>query len=289
MIKSMTGFGRGESDGWTTEIRTVNHRFADIAFRFSRELSSLERRFKEEIKKRVKRGRVEVYCSPENPKSSETSTVVLDEGLADQIYQILKGLNERYGFRQELDLGALVSFREIFKTLNASPDFDRIWTTILPSLETALESLDRMRLLEGENLLQGLKDSLHAMEEVHRKITDAAPQVVESYRERLINRMETLVPGDELDRTRLLQEVALFADRSDITEELTRLKSHIDQFYKAIDGQGSVGRRLEFLLQEMNREVNTIGSKGNDLHISQWVVECKSELEKMREQVQNIE
>ncbi len=289
MIKSMTGFGRGDGEGWTVEIRTVNHRYGDIAFRMPHILSSLENRFKEVIRKMIKRGRIEVRCSLESSKKAEASTLTLDDELADQIYSLLNRLNERYGFQEKIGIPHMTAFREIFRTEEESPDMERIWEAIYPALESSLESLDQMRQVEGENLYQGLKASLVPIQEVHQKLTDRAPLVIESYRERLLKRLGSLLPEDEVDQGRFMQEVALFSDRSDITEELDRLLSHIKQFYTIIDGPGPHGKRMDFLLQEMNREINTIGSKGNDLHISQWVVDSKCELEKMREQIQNIE
>ena len=285
----MTGFGRGEAESWITEIRTVNHRFGDVLCRLPRNLSPLESRFKEEIKKKINRGRIEVYCSSDDSKSSKTSTLVLDEPMADQLIKLLHHLSERYDINQKVDLSLLASFKEIFKMEEESQDLDQVWESILPSLNGAIESLDQMRQLEGNNLFVGLKDSLQAIEKNKNKIFDQAPQVVISYHERLVKRLDKLLPGDSLDEGRLLQEVALFSDRCDINEEITRLDSHIQQFYSGMDGPGPHGKRLEFLLQEMNREINTIGSKGNEIHISQWVVECKCELEKMREQIQNIE
>ena len=289
MIKSMTGFGRGESEGWVTELRSVNHRFGEISYRIPRNLASLDSRFREEIKKRVKRGRLDVSCSPENSRKSEAFTFSLDESLSDQVYHLLNRLKERYGLRQDLDLKDLTAFREIFRSQEETQDLERIWEAIHPSLEAALNSLDQMRLLEGGNLAEGIKESLRVIEGTCRKFIERSPQVVEMYRERLSKRISELLPENPLDQGRLLQEVLLFADRSDIREELTRLMSHIQQFDAAMDGEGPHGRRLEFLLQEMNREVNTIGSKGNDLLISQWVVACKYELEQIREQIQNVE
>lgn len=289
MIKSMTGFGRGESEGWITELRSVNHRFGEISYKIPRNLASLDGRFREKIKKRVKRGRLDISCSPENSRRNEALTFFLDEALADQVYGLLKRLNERYGFRQDPDLKDMTAFREIFRTQEESPDIERIWETVCPSLEAALDSLDQMRVAEGENLVQGIKESLRLIQGFCRKCMERSPQIVEMYRERLLKRFKELLPENGLDQGRLLQEVLLFSDRSDIGEELTRLMSHIHQVHEAIDGEGPHGRRLEFLLQEMNREVNTIGSKGNDLLVSQWVVECKCELEKIREQIQNVE
>lgn len=285
----MTGYGRGDAEGWTTEIRSVNHRFGDVVLRVPPSLAPLENRFKEEIKKRVKRGRVEVRCTEGKTIKSKALSLSLDEELADRVYELLKRLNERYGFGRDIDLSLLANFREIFRPSEESPDLESLWASVLPSLKGALESLDGARQHEGEQLFQGLTGSLRAVEAFHLKFTERAPFVIETYRDKLEKRLQALLPEDSLDPGRLLQEVALFADRSDITEELARLLSHVRQFDAAVEGRGPHGRRLEFLLQEMNREINTIGSKANDLELSQWVVESKCELEKMREQTQNVE
>jgi uncharacterized protein (TIGR00255 family) len=289
MIKSMTGFGRGESGGWITEIRTVNHRFGDIHFRIPRILSSLEGRFKEEIKKRVKRGRVEVTSSPDAAVKVEAARITLDEDRTDQIYQALTQVKERFGFDQDVSLDHLMSFPDIFKTVEDSPDLDQLWQAISPSLTNAINSLDEMRVAEGSNLMAVVMESLSVIEKIHPHLVERAPEVVEFYRERLTKRMESLLPGEQLDEGRMLQEAALFADRSDITEELARLLSHLEQFHTIMESPGPHGRKMEFLLQEMNREINTIGSKGNDMQISRWVVAGKSELEKIREQILNVE
>ncbi len=289
MIKSMTGFGRGEAGGWCTEIRSVNHRFSDPHFHFSRSLAALEARFREEIKKTIKRGRIDLTCNPTDPARVEACTLAVNEDLSDQVYQAMNRLKERYGLSQEVTLDHLVAYREIFRIVEEGQDLDRIWEELLPSLQEALSSLDVMRQAEGENLKRGIVDSLETLGEMQKRFKEQAPNVVEAYRERLAKRLVSLQPGEEIDETRLLQEVSLFADRCDITEEVDRLLSHIHQFGDMLNASGPHGRRMEFLLQEMNREINTIGSKGNDLQISQWVVTCKSELEKLREQIQNVE
>ncbi len=289
MIKSMTGFGRGEAGGWCTEIRSVNHRFSDPHFHFSRALSALEPRFREAIKKTAKRGRIDLSCNPTDPARVEACTLAVNEDLSDQVYQAMKHLKERYGLSQEVSLDHLVAYREIFRIVEEGQDMDQIWAELLPSLEEALASLDKMRQTEGNNLKQVIIASLGILEEMQKRFREQAPTVVVAYRERLAKRLASLQPGAEIDETRLLQEVSLFADRCDITEEVDRLLSHIQQFGDMLTAPGPHGRRMEFLLQEMNREINTIGSKGNDLQISQWVVTCKSELEKLREQIQNVE
>ncbi len=285
----MTGFGRGESGGWAAEIRSVNHRFCEIQHRLPRSLASLEGRFRDELKKRIKRGRVEVACYPDGRSVNETRSMVLDEQMADQLLRALIQLKERYGIAQEVELSHILSQRDIFRTVEESPDLDQVWQAILPALMEALEAHDQMRLAEGGALLAAIRESLQNLQGLREQIAVRAPDVTENYRDRLAKRLEGLLPGQEWDEGRLLQEAAVFADRSDITEELSRLSSHIDQFRSLPESTGPHGRQLEFLLQEMNREVNTIGSKANDLSISQWVVASKAELEKMREQIQNVE
>jgi len=289
MIKSMTGFGRGEAKGWCTEIRSVNHRFSDLHCHFSRSLAALESRFRERVKGTVSRGRIDLSCNPTDPSRGASFRLAVNEPLADQVFQTMKGLKERYGLSQEVTLDHLAAYREIFHFTEEGQDPDRVWEELLPSLDAALAAHDAMRCAEGRNLQEGLTASLGVLAEMGGRFREQAPAVVAAYRERLAKRLESLQPGEEVDETRLLQEVSLFADRCDITEEVDRLQSHIDQFNKMLNGPGPHGRRMEFLLQEMNREVNTIGSKGNDLQISRWVVACKSELEKLREQIQNVE
>lgn len=288
MIKSMTGFGRGQADGWVTEIRSVNHRFGDIHLRLPRSLSSLETRFKKEIKNWVKRGRVECQCLPDASRE-DTVGLTLDAERADQIHALLSQLTARFNLDEKIRLDQLIAFPDIFRSAEDSPDLEKLWGEIMPSLIQALESHDRARSSEGENLMVGVKASLSEIERLLRKIEERAPEVVELYRERLTKRIETLLPGEKLDEGRLMQEVALFAERSDINEELARLMSHLEHFHGMLDKPGPHGRQMEFLLQEMNREINTIGSKGNDMQISQWVVVCKSEVEKIREQILNLE
>jgi len=289
MIKSMTGFGRGEANGWCTEVRTVNHRFGDLHFHFSRSLAALESRFREKVKKTAKRGRMDLSCNPTDPSRVASCRLAVNEELADQIFQTMKGLKERYGLSQDVTLDHLVSYREIFQIVEEGQDLDQLWEELLPSLDEALAALDVMRQAEGRNLKEGIVASLGILEEMRERFREQAPGIVEAYRDRLAKRLESLEPGEKVDETRLLQEVSLFADRCDITEEVDRLQSHIHQFREMLNVPGPHGRRMEFLLQEMNREINTIGSKGNDLQISQWVVACKSELEKLREQIQNVE
>ncbi len=285
----MTGYGRGESEGWIFEIRSVNHRFCDIHFRLPRRLASLEVLFTKEIKKWIKRGRLEVTCLSDHPARMEGGTLALDEDLLDQVYRQFVNLKRRYGIHQEINLDHLSSFHELFRITEEATDGEHIREEVLPALKAALAAIDRMRVLEGENLKRGLASSLEKISEIRRKLIKRSPEVVEYYKEKLRDRMGSLLPGEGLDEGRLMQEAALFADRSDITEELDRLGSHLQQFRAMLEEAGPHGRRMDFLLQEMNREINTIGAKGNDLMISQWVVTCKSELEKLREQVQNIE
>lgn len=289
MIKSMTGFGRGEEAGWVTEIRSVNHRFGDIHLRLPRSLSSLEPRFKQEIKNWVKRGRVDCQCMPDGSRRVNAARLTLDEERADQIHALLSQLTVRFGLDTKIGLDQLVAFPDIFRSAEECPDLEELWDEMKPSLTEALESHDRLRTSEGENLMAGVKESLSEIEGLRRKFEERAPRVVEVYRERLAKRIQTLLPGEAFDEGRLIQEVALFADRSDVTEEVARLASHLEQFRGMLAKPGPHGRQMEFLLQEMNREINTIGSKGNDTEMSQWVVLCKSEVEKIREQILNLE
>ena len=289
MIRSMTGFGRGEGNGWVTEIRSVNHRFGEIHFRAPRNLAPLESRVKQRVRARVRRGRVEIWCTPQGLEAASGTTWLVDESAAAQVVEALRGLKERLGLAGEVGVSELAWFREIFRSVEPPLDLDETWDKILPSLDQALAGLEAMREAEGQNLMLQMSNSLEYIERLRKKIADKSEGVVEEYRDRLARRMEELLGENVPDPARLLQEAALLAERSDISEELTRLASHVEQFRAGLEGPGPHGKRLDFLVQEMHREVNTIGSKTGDMEISGWVVEAKCEVEKIREQTANVE
>ena len=292
MIKSMTGYGRGE---WQedekrveVEVKSFNHRYLDISPHLPRRLNSLEAQVRNLIKQRVSRGRLEVSVQIDDSSLVEQK-LELDVALAQDYHLALKTLQQELGIPGEIRLETLANFRDIFTRKEVETDLEKEWASLQTALEAALRSLEQMRRDEGLALRGDFLGRLTAVEEMAREIEKKAPLALEACRDRLAARVQELSRGLPVDEARLAQEVAYLAERSDITEELVRIRSHLNQFREMLDDSEPVGRKLEFLLQEINREANTIGSKVSDAGIAQVAVGIKSELEKMREQVQNVE
>ena len=295
MIRSMTGFGRGEySDGKRNvicEIRTVNHRYADISVKMPKRYSFAEEKIKALIKEMVRRGKVEVSIIVENLTEGDI-TIRLNSPVAQQYIENLKELKERYGLTGEIDLKLVSSMPDVLKAIPDVEDEEEVTAVICESVKAAVSRLDEMRTTEGAKLAEDLLMRGELIREIVKKIEKRAPLVAEEYREKLEARIRELVEDKvDIPADRILVEAAVFADKANITEELVRLDSHMIQLkaFLTESGEGTVGKKLDFLVQEMNREANTIGSKANDLEITSLMLETKSEIEKIREQVQNIE
>lgn len=292
MIKSMTGYGRGqwsaENKQVEAEIRSFNHRYLDVSVRLPRKLNALEGQVRNLIKQRVSRGRLEVSVQMEDT-SSEEQRFELDISLAKDLHQALKSLKENLNLPGEIGLDTLTNFRDIFVRKEVEIDLEKEWVSLQAALESALTNLEQMRQNEGLNLRTDFLNRLKNVEDLTGRIAEKGPLALNAARDRLAERVAELSGGIEIDPSRLAQEVAFLAERSDISEELVRIKSHLAQFREMLDRREPMGRKMEFLLQEFNREANTIGSKANDAGVSYLTVEIKSELEKMREQVQNVE
>ncbi|HYF75757.1 MAG TPA: YicC/YloC family endoribonuclease [Symbiobacteriaceae bacterium] len=291
-VRSMTGFGRGESSSdfgrIVVEMKAVNHRFSEVVFRMPRQFSALEEPARKLILAKVSRGRVDVFVSWE--AAAKARGVSVDKELAIAYYNALSALGEEIGSKSELSLDTLAKLPDVLKVEEGQVTADDLWPTFEAATALAVDNLIAMREREGATLAQDLLARIAHIEEVGGAVAQRAPGVVEEYRARLAKRLEDLLgQSNVVDPQRLAQEVAVFADRSDITEEIQRLGSHISQFRAALAGSDAVGRKLDFLVQEIGREINTIGSKANDATITNHVVDAKSELEKVREQVQNIE
>lgn len=293
MIKSMTGFGRSQVDesGYaiSCELKGVNHRYFDPHIRISRRYGSLEEKIKEEIKKIVSRGRIEISINIE--KSGEKPrNIKVDKGLAIAYYNSLKDLAENLDISAEFKLIDIFRLPEVYSLEDIEEDLEITWQVLQKSLSLALNSMLEMRINEGQNLLEDiLARNTFILAEVD-KLEQRSPQVAKEYQEKLRNRITELIGQEMVDEARILQEAAVFADRASITEEIVRLKSHVKQFNEVLqNGDDAVGRKCDFLVQEMFREINTVASKANDIEMSQVVVGVKAELEKIREQLQNIE
>lgn len=290
MIRSMTGFGYCEYSEdnitFTVEIKTVNHRHFDIFIRMPKQISSLEDRVRSVISGRVQRGKVDVYITCED-NSENSVEVMVDERLAAAYLNAIRTMAVNLGVEDDVSASTLARFPDILKVENKLDD-DRMGVVLEKAVEKAVSALVEMREKEGQKLKESLILILETVESYLDRIRGRAPMVVREYKEKLETRLEELA-GMKIDPARFAMEAAIFADRCSIDEEVVRLESHICQMKEMLELGSPVGKKLDFLLQEMNREVNTIGSKANDLEITRCVVELKNEIEKLREQVQNIE
>jgi len=291
-MQSMTGYGRSEVRhahlALTVEARSVNHRYLDIALRYPRIYAPLEARMKQRVSAHFTRGHIDITLVQQ--ESADTRrTLLLDHTLAQQYYDALQRLQESLGLSSTIDLSLIASLRDVFRVEEASADVENDWDIIAQGLDAALQALQTMRRQEGEVLSHDFHLRLQAMAQQSQSIRQRVPQVVVEYQQRLEQRVKDLFAQFELDPNRVAQEAILFAERSDITEELTRLEAHMQACACLLSSSEAVGRKIEFLVQEMHREVNTIGSKSNDTAVAHSVVELKSEIERMREQIQNIE
>jgi len=288
----MTGFGRGEHTGKlkqvTVEIKAVNNRFGEVQIKIPYQYLSLEENIRRYVLSQVSRGRIDVYIKLKDT-SQRPRELQVDKDLAVTYYKTLEELAAITGIPCEVNVQQIAQFPEVLTMCEKDEELDVIWQDIQPALQTAVSEMLEMREKEGRKLKEDLLARLQTLQQFRDKIFEKSPRVVQNYREKLNARLQELMIEDQIDEERLALEVALFADKCNIDEELVRLNSHFLQFAQNLEEDIAVGRKLDFLLQEINREVNTIGSKANDLEITQAVVELKSELEKIREQVQNIE
>ena len=293
MLKSMTGFGRGEhatpSRRYVCELQSVNHRYLEVRSRLPKRLAGLEFQVVKAVQGRFARGRFDVTVIEELPEERPRK-LRLNRALARAYLDALKTLQEELGISRKVTLELLCSQRDLFELEGDEPGtLEADWPEVQGALEGAMNAVAKMRQVEGRSLEAALLGHLDLVEATVAAIIARAPEVVRSYKSRLEGRLQRLLEGKPVDPGRLEQEVAILADRSDIAEETARLSSHLRQFRELIQQQGPHGRRMEFLLQEMQREANTIGAKANDAETSHDVVALKSALEQLREQVQNVE
>ena len=291
-MKSMTGYGRGEAlqhdRKFVAEIKSVNHRYNEVTVKMPRAMIMYEDAVKKLIGKKVFRGKTDVFISFESFSDSDVS-IEFNRPLADAYVKALGEINERYQLDSQIRLDLIAKFPDVITVdKTVADDNGEIWECLEAALTEAVDNFVAMRTTEGEALKKDILDKLVGIKATVEKIEKRAPMVAEDYRQRLIAKLNEYAELN-VDEARIITEVTIFADKACIDEEITRLFSHIEQMKSIVCENAAVGRKLDFLVQEMNREVNTIGSKSNDLEITNYAVELKSEIEKIREQIQNIE
>lgn len=291
-VRSMTGYGRGEyiaeKRKFTVEMKSVNYRYLDLSIKLPRSLSGLEDRVKKTIMQKVFRGKTDVYITFES-FSADDVEVRLNEELAKAYAEKVRDIQEILGQWEGNMVELVAKFPDVITVEKTHEEDDVIWAALQPALETALENFVSMRSLEGENLKNDMLKKADRITALVEEVKTFSPMVVKEYQEKLQNRLKELMGGVDIDPQRIATEVAIIADKGCIDEEIIRLESHLKQLRDILEKGGQVGRKLDFLVQEMNRETNTIASKANDIRIAKATIELKSEIEKIREQIQNLE
>ena len=292
MVKSMTGYGRARQTlhgrDITVEVRSVNNRYLDCTVKVPRTYIFAEDAVKSRVQKAVSRGKVDVFITIDATAADET-VVAVNEPLARGYYEALTKIRDMFSLEGELTAAVLAKFPDVLTVTKAEEDLESVAGDICAVLDEALEAYNAMRAVEGEKLCEDITGRVATIETVVGKVEERSPQTVAAYREKLTARMQEVLQSTTIDESRILTEAAIFADKIAVDEETVRLRSHIAQLRAMLKSDQPVGRKLDFLIQEVNRECNTIGSKCNDLTIAQDVVNMKAEVEKIREQVQNIE
>ena len=292
MIRSMTGYGRGEAvlhdRTITVELRAVNNRYLDCSVKIPRLYVFAEETIKSAVQKRVARGKMDVFVSIDATAADKVA-VTLNRPVADGYYTALTQMRDAYGLRDDISVSLLSRFPDVFLVEKEQGDADVIAGDIAQVLAMALDDFNAMREREGEKLAQDVRSKAANIEVLLAKVEERSPASVTEYREKLRTRMEEVLANTQIDEARILTEAALFADKVAVDEETVRLHSHLSQLEDMLCQGGPIGRKLDFLIQEFNREANTIGSKCSDVEMSRLVVDIKGEIEKIREQVQNIE
>ena len=292
MIKSMTGFGRAvaETDGYviTVEIKSVNHRYFEFSSRIPRQYGFLDDKLKSYINSRVSRGKVECYVSID-ALNTEAAQVVVNNTLASAYVSALKELSKNYDLKEDFGASTVARFQDVLVVKKADEDEEKIWSYVKSVTDTALDKFIAMRTVEGEKMKNDISSRADYILSCVEYIEKRSPETVKEYNDKLVERVHDLIGDVSLDEGRDIQEAAIYADKVAVAEETVRLRSHLDQLKAFINADEPVGRKMDFLVQEINRETNTIGSKANDVDIARKVVDIKAEVEKIREQIQNIE
>ena len=292
MIKSMTGYGRGEAvlhgRPITVEVRSVNNRYLDCTVKLPRIYVFAEDAVKAAVQSHISRGKVDVFVTI-GPSESGDVTISVNRPMADGYYAALCALRDAYGLKDDISVSTLSRFQDVFPVEKTQEDLEAVSADICSVLELALNDFDAMRLREGEKLGQDVLNRAETIEGLVSKVEIRSPGIVADYRARLAAKMAEVLQNTQLDESRILTEAAIYADKVAVDEETVRLRSHLSQLRHLLAQDGAIGRKLDFLIQEFNREANTIGSKCNDIETAGYVVDIKAEIEKIREQIQNME
>lgn len=292
MIRSMTGFGRASVDSlkssFVVEIKTVNHRYCDLNIRMPKSFMPIEDRMRKLVLEVIKRGKVDVFITQMN-YGNKNVKAVLDQNLADSYVDCLKNIKGRYNIKENLSIELISRFPDIITLKQEDEDLDKIWDILEPAFNEAIHMLLNMREKEGIKLKNDIILKCNSIKKNLDYINDRSGTIVGEFRDKLNDRLKDLINDNDLDESRIAMEVAIFADKSCIDEEIVRLSSHLIQFKDTLELDEPIGRKLDFILQEMNRETNTIASKSTNLEITKLTLNIKNEIEKIREQIQNIE
>jgi uncharacterized protein (TIGR00255 family) len=292
MIKSMTGFGRCEvtenNRKFTVEMKAVNHRYLDVNVKMPKKLNFFESSIRNELKNYISRGKVDLFITYED-LSENTTNVHYNKELAAEYLQYLRQIQQDFGLEDDIRVSTLSKYPDVFTMEENEGDEEEIWKELKKALDGAAEMFVQSRITEGENLKNDLIAKLDGMLRLVDFIAERSPQIIAEYRQKLQDKVKEMLGDNTVDEARLVTEVTIFADKVCVDEEMVRLRSHVETTKAALLAGGSIGRKLDFIAQEMNREANTILSKSNDLEISNVGIELKTEIEKVREQIQNIE
>lgn len=292
MLRSMTGYGRAQKilngRDILIEIRSVNHRYYEYTSRIPRAYGYIDEHLKALLKTAVSRGKVEISVSISNIEGRDT-VIAANKGVAEGYLAALRELGGELGLKDDITLSKLIKLPDVFNVQKTADDEDQIWEDVRQTASEALESFVKMREAEGGRLKADVIEKAGSILVDVERVEELSPKTVENYRNRLSQKLAEILEGRDIDEQRILTEAAVFAEKIAVDEETVRLRSHISQLKGMLDADGPVGRKLDFIVQEMNREVNTIGSKAQDLDITRLVVDMKAEIEKIREQIQNIE
>ena len=292
MIRSMTGFGRGENiqNGrkFLVEIKSVNHRYNDLTIKLPKNMNYIEEFVRKKLNGVIFRGKTDIFISFESVAKDDIK-ISLNEEIADAYVEQFRSIKHRYGISEDITLSLIASIPDVINAERIETDKQTILDILTPAFDLAVKEFLELRQREGEALKNDILFKLEKINSLVEKIEVRSPQIAEDYKARLREKLEEILESKDIDEARIITEVTIFADKCATDEEVTRLKSHISQIKHILEENEPIGRKLDFIIQEMNREANTIGSKSNDIETTRYVVELKSEIEKMREQVQNVE